>query len=538
MNGPTRRQICALLGAGAVGAALPRCAGIEWAEPALGDTGGAVEDAQITVRPSEARGEVSPLLFGSSLEWTDHGSYVFDPQRNRVRPEVIELLRPLRIPVFRFPGGIMADHYQWRDAVGPQAQRPKGRNPMDGTEHANTFGTDEFIEFLEALSAEPLVTANVGSGTYEELADWRQYFEKAGRKVHWWELGNEIYLAEPRRRASIPGNDDRIYHTAGEYAEKAAEWARRLKAADPSVLAGGIAGTYNTSPENRGWLDVLLSTAAPALDFVALHNAFAPLVRGSYDYRNPQRRNAAYLAMFAQVEHSVEDTREVMRRWREATGGKPARVAITEHFPLFGFGGGQQQLLRILDQSRTLASALFTASLFHAWMREGVWLATYNLTVSKWFGALLTDTEDGLVRTPTYHVFDLYRNRFGSRLVDASVSGPTFSASAVGSVAARERVGYLDAVASRDAAGAVTLAVVCRRQAGSVPGRIQGLPPGRIEVTTLSDEVPNAINGPALTDTVQAQSAVQPRTSTWTFEQGQSYTFPPNSVSILRWPTA
>ena len=64
---------------------------------------------------------------------------------------------------------------------------------------------------------------------------------------------------------------------------------------------------------------------------------------------------------------------------------------------------------------------MYTASLFHAWIREGVWLATYNLTLSRWFGALVTDTDEGLVKTPTYHAFDLYRNRFGTKRIGLSI---------------------------------------------------------------------------------------------------------------------
>ncbi len=538
MSDLSRRHFWQLLALGAIGAAAPMCANTAGSSEPQDDAGQPLPPGAIVVKPASRGSEISPLLFGSSIEWTDSGNGLYDDKRHDLRADVIDQLRPLRIPVFRFPGGILADHYHWRDGVGLMSARPRRRNPMDNSEHGNAFGTDEYIRFLKAVSAEPLITANAGTGSFDELSEWHKYFRAAGLPVKYWELGNEIYLSEPREHATIPGNDKRIYHPPAEYAATAKDWATRLRAQDPSVLVGGIAGTYNTSKENRDWLAVLLDRAAPDLDFVALHNAFAPLVMGKYDFGDGRKRRDAYRAMFAQAAYSAEDSRSVEQKWAAASPRKPVRVAITEHFPLFGGGGGQKEILRILDQSRTMAAALYTASLVHGWMRQNVWLATYNLTLSKWFGALLTDTDKGLVKTPTYHVFDLYRNRFGSRLVGVSQTSPTFSSTAVGTVAKRDQIEYLDTVAAADSAGVVSLAVICRRLAGSVNATIDGMPGATVDTVTLAADVPEAINGPGLTDTTRAQADIQLRRSMWKFSPGQTYTFPANSITLLRWPAA
>ena len=538
MTATTRREFGRLLMVAGAGFATPACQGLERFAPPMPDDGGPLDSARIVVRPADRLDEISPLLFGSAVEWVDHGNGLCRPGTTELRADVVDLLKPLRLSVIRFPGGILADHYHWRDGVGPLNRRPTRRSPMDGNEHANTFGTDEYIRFIKAIAAEPLVTANVGTGTFEELDAWRRYFDEQGASVPYWELGNEIYLAEPRPRASVPGNDERIYHTPAAYAAKAKDWAARLRAVAPNARIGGIAGTENTSAENRGWLQTLIDAAAAELDFVALHDAFAPLILGSFDFRNERRREAAYRAMSAQAVYAAEDAARVRQQWEAGGKGRPARIAITEHFPLFGAGGSEAQLLQILDQSRTMASALYTASLFHAWMREGVWLATYNLTFSRWFGALITDTDSGLVKTPTYHVFDLYRNRFGTRRVGVSLTGPTFATEAIGTVRARSGVAYLDAVAARHAEGGLSLSVINRRFGAPVVGTIDGLPAGPVEVWTLAADAPETINGPGLTDSTRARGSIQPRGSQWTFTPGSQYTFPPNSVTMLRWPAA
>ncbi|MFO7693753.1 MAG: alpha-L-arabinofuranosidase C-terminal domain-containing protein, partial [Vicinamibacterales bacterium] len=498
--------------------------------------GQAAREGSIVVRPSRSVAPVSPLLFGAAVEWTDNGNGIFDPARASLREDVLDLLRPLRIPVWRFPGGILSDHYDWRDGVGPRARRPKGTHPMDGSAQEHNFGTDEFIEFCRALNGDALVTANFGTGRLEDALAWQSYFQKKGFRVRYWEIGNEIYLSEPVERAPIPGNDLRIFRTGAEYSRQFGEWARRLRAADPDTLVGAIAGTFNTGSRHRRWIYDLLGQGGREIDFVALHNSFAPLITSRWDYQDSGKRREAYAAMIAHTQAVSFDVRGVTKGFTESGPRSNPRIAITEHFPLFGAGG--PQLHEILDQSRTLASAVYTASLLHTWMRDGVWMANYNIAVSKWFGALVTDTPEGLVRTPTYHVYDLYRNQFGTALVESTVSGPTFSTSRVGTVSPARGVPLLDAVASIASDGTVCLAVINRNFAAAEPAAVtvEGLRAGATaEVLTIGAESPNAINGPALTRSTSpgAHDRVSIRRSSWT--HARTYSFPPSSITLLRW---
>jgi alpha-N-arabinofuranosidase len=496
----------------------------------------ALSVAGIKVFPSQPQGEISPFIYGASVEWTENGNRIFDPNRGQLRPEVIDLLKPLRIPVWRFPGGILSDYYHWRDGIGPRGERPKRPNPMDQSVHENSFGTDEFIDFCKAQGSEPLVTANFGTGTLQETLEWQRYFLEKGLRVRFWEIGNEIYLAEPKEHASVPGNDRRIYKTAQQYSAGFREWSKALQAADREAQIGAIAGTYNTSPQNANWLSPLLSGAGSDIDFIALHNAFAPLIFSRYDYTNEKKREEAYQAMFAQAMFSAEDIRRVKQAAASVRLPTP-KIAITEHFPLFG--GTPDQLMAILDQSRTLASALYTSSLFHAFMREHVWMANYNIAVSKWFGALLTDTDSGIIKTPTYHLFDLYRNHFGNTLINVQTSSPVFSTKQVGTVESRNDVPYLDAVASTGQ-GCVYLAVINRNLSQPMQASIsvEGLPPdATAELTILAGPGPNAINGVSLSRSTQGglPDSITLQHGSWKGVNTGVYTFPPASVTMFKW---
>jgi alpha-L-arabinofuranosidase len=408
---------------------------------------------------------------------------------------------------------------------------------MDGSMHANNFGTDELIALCKALNSEALITANFGTGTLGETLDWQTYFKNHGLPVKFWEIGNEIYLAAPTMPAPIAGNDARIYKTPAEYSAGFAIWARALRSADPGTMVGAIAGTTNTSAQNQGWLDTLLANAGQDIDFIALHNSFAPLIFTTFDYANGPSLLNAYGAMHAQAANAGEDTLYVRQRLSAVRPESQGKIAITEHFPLFGSGPTLEQLLGVLDQSRTQGSALFTASLFHSYIRQQAFMANYNLATSPWFGALVTQAPGGLVKTPTYYVYDLYRNHFGTTAVGVDVASPTYNSVAIGAVAARAGIAYLDAIASTDSAGRTYLAVVNSSTSSAIDTALSGSglsPASRPTVYSLQASKVNAINGTGMTTTT-VPANITTQISTWKPPASGVFTFPPNSVTILVW---
>ena len=47
------------------------------------------------------------------------------PKKDRIRLDIVDALKKLKIPNLRWPGGCFADEYHWRDGIGPRAQRAK-----------------------------------------------------------------------------------------------------------------------------------------------------------------------------------------------------------------------------------------------------------------------------------------------------------------------------------------------------------------------------------------------------------------------------
>ncbi|MDQ2687410.1 MAG: alpha-N-arabinofuranosidase, partial [Armatimonadota bacterium] len=171
---------------------------------------------RIVVLPDEKIGQINPLIHGHFAEHLGELVYpgVFVgtespiPNTGGIRNDVVDALKPLEIPVLRWPGGCFADTYHWRDGIGPAAQRPMRVNVHWGmAEEPNHFGTHEFVAFCRALGAEPYFAANLGSAAPQETRDWVEYCNFAGRStladerrangaedpfgVKFWGVGNE-----------------------------------------------------------------------------------------------------------------------------------------------------------------------------------------------------------------------------------------------------------------------------------------------------------------------------------------------------------
>src|SRR6266498_4101900 len=130
---------------------------------------------KIVLNVSNAKDTISKNIYGHFAEHLGYGIYggfyvgegnKTIPNKNGIRLDVVEALKKLKIPVLRWPGGCFADHYHWKDAIGPKNIRKHTENVSWGNvKEDNSFGTNEFLNMCELLGAEPYLSGNVGSGT-------------------------------------------------------------------------------------------------------------------------------------------------------------------------------------------------------------------------------------------------------------------------------------------------------------------------------------------------------------------------------------
>lgn len=97
------------------------------------------------------------------------------PNVRGIRSDVVAALRAIKVPVVRWPGGCFADAYNWRNGIGPAEARKVTVNLWGNVPEPNTFGTHEFMDFVDQIGSDAYVSINLGSGTAAEAADWLEY---------------------------------------------------------------------------------------------------------------------------------------------------------------------------------------------------------------------------------------------------------------------------------------------------------------------------------------------------------------------------
>jgi alpha-N-arabinofuranosidase len=141
---------------------------------------------EMSVDVSNAGSKIDRNIFGQFAEHLGHGVYEGIwvgpdskiPNTRGIRNDVVEALKAIHVPNVRWPGGCFADEYHWRNGIG--SPRTVTLNPnWGGVMESNSFGTHEFMDFLDQIGAEAYLSVNVGSGTPREASEWLEYLTTA-----------------------------------------------------------------------------------------------------------------------------------------------------------------------------------------------------------------------------------------------------------------------------------------------------------------------------------------------------------------------
>jgi alpha-N-arabinofuranosidase len=146
----------------------------------------AAQKVELSVDVSKASAKIDRNIFGQFAEHLGHGIHEgiwvgpdsTIPNTRGIRDDVVAALKAIKVPNLRWPDGCFADEYHWRNGIG--AQRTITLNPnWGGVIEPNTFGTHEFMDFVDQIGADAYVSVNVGSGTPREAAEWLEYMTTA-----------------------------------------------------------------------------------------------------------------------------------------------------------------------------------------------------------------------------------------------------------------------------------------------------------------------------------------------------------------------
>ena len=164
--------------------------------------------ATITVVPgSVLRRNLPDTFFGFNIRWTNFQKDLWDSDNARVKPEIVDAMKPFKGALFRYPGGLVANEYIWEEAILPMDERKHidWQKPLQ--DRPPLFGVDEFFDFVKQVKGTPLYTLNlVGRGKPSNIQEFPlSRITESNRElarhivkltpensVRYYQLGNEL----------------------------------------------------------------------------------------------------------------------------------------------------------------------------------------------------------------------------------------------------------------------------------------------------------------------------------------------------------
>ncbi|CAN6644910.1 hypothetical protein TRVA0_020S02498 [Trichomonascus vanleenenianus] len=441
------------------------------------------------------------------------------------RTDVAEALKKMKMPVVRYPGGNFCAQYHWIDGVGPKEKRPRRVELAWLNEESNRFGTDEFMEWCEAMGYEPYLCLNMGTGTLDEALAWLEYCNSDGNtyyanlrrkngrdkpyKVKYWGLGNEIW-----------GPWQVEQDTAEHYAKKAYQWGKALRLLDSSIklVACGCTGFDKWDIE----------VTQKLIGMVDLYSIHLYTSNGDY-YKNVTGPAAAERGI--QIASRLIDLAKI-------TENKPnANVKICfDEWNVWDpvKAEGQYGAEQVYD----LTDALAVASWLNVFIRQSRNVGMANIAQAVNVISPIFTSKTGLVLQTTYYPFVLFSEHMRGKSLNLHVTSPLYKGPTEGFTGELQWAqGVEPYIALLDISAAVngdklTVAVVNRSKDENISARFgfDGKFKSDIKVWTLYDDDVGKRN------TFDEPTAVVPQESTAKFEDvnTKGYKFLKHSFTMIQ----
>lgn len=500
--------------------------------PCLGLAQSSTFQAEMTVRADQPGSRIDPAIYGQFAEhlgrsiyegiWVGPDSLI--PNTRGYRNDVVAALKELGVPVLRWPGGCFADEYHWREGIGPRDKRPRKVNTnWGGVVEDNSFGTHEFMDFAELIGADAYVNGNVGTGTPQEMAEWVEYITSPtdstlaqlrranGRDKPWklpyFAVGNETWGCGGEMRPEFYADFYRLYST----------FVRAPKDNRPIKIASGA------NASNTQWTEVMMREATKQMGALSVHYYTIPTGKWAIKGSATQFSEEEWMATLSQtlrMDGILSNHSAIMDKYDPE---KRVGLYVDEWGTWYDVEPGTNP--GFLYQQNSLRDAIVAAVNLDIFHRHAARVRMTNIAqmINVLQAMILTDGPR-MLRTPTYHVFAMYKPFRGATNLPVELTSPDYrnGSSAIPAV---------HATAARGADGKLHVALtnVDPQRAAQISVRVNGATPGKMTGQILTAPAMNAINTFDRPDTVKPASFSGAKT------QGErvTLTLPAKSIVVL-----
>jgi len=429
------------------------------------------QKVDLSVDVSKTGAKIDRNIFGQFAEHLGHG--VYDgvwvgpdstiPNTRGIRKDVVAALKTIKVPNVRWPGGCFADDYHWRNGIGPVDKRVVTLNPnWGGVIEPNTFGTHEFMDFLDQIGAEAYVSLNVGSGAPREAADWLEYMTAAQPttlakertanghptpyKVAYLGLGNESWDCGGNMTPDYYLSQMKIY----------SRFVRNYNPAqqDKQQMLKIAVGPGGGEPRWTEWTEAIMKayqqhTWSWDINGLSMHNytvgkwppAFASTGFGETEY-------SQILKFTLAMEDLVSKHSAIMDKYDPQ---KKVALVVDEWGAWYAPSPGTNP--GFLVQQNSMRDAILAALNLNIFARHADRVRGANIAqmVNVLQAMILTDKEK-MVLTPTYYVFRMYVPFQDSTFVPVAFDAGTYTHGDIS-------LPRVDAIAAKDTGGKLWLAI-------------------------------------------------------------------------------
>ena len=430
--------------------------------------GMAAEKVHLSVDASKPGAKIDRNIFGQFAEHLGHGIYEgiwvgqdsAIPNTRGIRNDVVAALRALKVPNVRWPGGCFADEYHWRKGLGPLDKRVVTINSnWGGVTEPNTFGTHEFMDFVDQIGSEAYISVNVGSGTPQEAAEWLEYLtagqpatlakertangHPAPYKVGFLGIGNESWDCGGNMTVDYYLSQLKVYSRFVRNYNPAQEGKRQMLkiAVGPGDGSTEWTESIMKAYQDRHWSWDINGLSIHSYTVVKWPPSFASVGFGEAEY-------SRILRSTLEMEELVTKQSAVMDKYDPE---KKVAMVVDEwgawYAPLPGTNPG------FLVQQNSLRDAILASLNLNIFARHADRVRMANIAqMINVLQAMIITNKGKMVLTPTYQVFKMYLPFQDAIFVPVTFDAGTYTHGDI-------RLPRLDAIAAKDASGKLWLEI-------------------------------------------------------------------------------
>ena len=166
------------------------------------------EKPKIIVTDTVVRESLPDSFLGLNVNYRKLQEHIWDVSGKQLKSGIDDKLQKFGNIWYRYPGGIVANSFDWTQAIGDVSKRGKQKTPYSEKQEKAIFGIDEYLQLLNRYDANSFYVLNlVGLDPLEpkkefdkdevalknqQLAEYLLEHNPSSSPLHYYQLGNEL----------------------------------------------------------------------------------------------------------------------------------------------------------------------------------------------------------------------------------------------------------------------------------------------------------------------------------------------------------